>query len=510
MIKKLIIENFRSIEKLKLDLTKFNALIGPNSSGKSNILKALNLIIGETYPSVRSFSDHDFYLHDKKSRKILIEVRFNRPLNSNSNIYGFKLTYDGDNLDYLAIDRDGEVLTYSSGKEIKVSNQMREEVTMIYLPLDRQAHQQITPSQWKIYGKLLKYIASQIDEETKNGFKTGVEDAFKDKISPYIDKVEEMLKGFVKEQTGLDVFLRLSILDPTNILRDLRPRLRNSSNFEVDVELEGAGIQSAVAIAIARVYTEVIKQPLILAIEEPELFLHPHGCRHFYKLLKDLSENGMQIIYTTHERSFVRIEDFKSICIVRKAGTKTEVFRHHFDIENLDTVKMASKFNEELNEIFFADKVILVEGPDDKIACTLALEKLGIDLDKYNISVVGCGSINEIKPIAQILKGFEIETYALVDEDPGNNDTSSKIQRIKGVLGDDKVLLQSPSLEGIFNYQQITQDYRHIIEECGGRKRKWEKFTKEVALKVLPLWFEKNEPPEVYKNLKEKLGFTEQ
>ncbi|MCD6305399.1 MAG: AAA family ATPase [Deltaproteobacteria bacterium] len=508
MIKKLIIENFRSIEKLELDLTKFNALIGPNSSGKSNILKALNLIVGETYPSVRSFDEHDFYLHKKEDKKILIEVQFDEPLTSNSNVYGFRLTYDGDNLNYLAIGKDGEILRYSPDKEIKVSNKMREEVTMIYLPLDRQAHQQITPSQWKIYGKLLKYIASKIDEEVKNDFKTDVENAFKDKITPYIDEIEEMLNDFVKEQTGLNVFLKLSLLDPTNILRDLRPRLRDSSNFEVDVELEGAGVQSAVAIAIARVYTDVIKQPLILAIEEPELFLHPHGCRHFYKLLRDLSGNRMQIIYTTHERSFVRIEDFKSICIVRKTGTKTEVFRHHSDIENLDAIKMASKFDEELNEIFFADKVILVEGPDDKIACTLALEKLEVDLDKYNISVVGCGSINEIKPIAQILKGFEIETYALVDEDPGNDDTNKKIQSIKGVLGNDKVLLQSPSLEGIFNYRQITKEYYHIIDECGGRKRKWEKFTKEVALKVLPLWFEKNEPPEVYKNLKEKLGFS--
>ena len=495
MIKKLIIENFRSIENLELDLTKFNALIGPNSSGKSNILKALNLIVGETYPSVRSFSDHDFYLHDKNSRKILIEVRFNRPLNSNFNIYGFKLTHDGNNLDYLAIDRDGEILTYPSGKEIKVSNQMREEVTMIYLPLDRQAHQQITPSQWKIYGKLLKYIASRIDEETKNGFKTNVENAFKNKIFPYIDEIEKMLKDFVKEQTGLDVFLRLSLLDPTDILRDLRPRLRDSSNFEVDVELEGAGIQSAVAIAIARVYTEVIKQPLILAIEEPELFLHPHGCRHFYKLLKDLSENGMQIIYTTHERSFVRIEDFKSICIVRKVGTKTEVFRHHSDIENLDTIKMASRFNEEVNEIFFADKVILVEGPDDKIACTLALEKLNVDLDKHNISVVGCGGITEIKQIAEILKGFDIETYVLVDEDPDNPVTYSEIKRIRGVLGDEKVLLQSPSLEGIFNFEEIKQNY-------GIDKNK---FKKEIALKILPQWLETNEVPQVYKNLKKKL-----
>ncbi|RLF90073.1 hypothetical protein DRN46_04395, partial [Thermococci archaeon] len=62
MIRKLIIENYRSIERLEVELSMLNALIGPNSSGKTNILKALDLIVGATYPSVRSFNDSDFYL----------------------------------------------------------------------------------------------------------------------------------------------------------------------------------------------------------------------------------------------------------------------------------------------------------------------------------------------------------------------------------------------------------------------------------------------------------------
>jgi len=44
MIKKLVIENFKSLEKLELELDKFNVLIGPNSSGKSNILQAISFL----------------------------------------------------------------------------------------------------------------------------------------------------------------------------------------------------------------------------------------------------------------------------------------------------------------------------------------------------------------------------------------------------------------------------------------------------------------------------------
>jgi len=497
MIEKLIIENYRSIERLEVKLSMLNALIGPNSSGKTNILKALDLIVGTTYPSPRSFDESDFYLHDT-SRTILIEVRFQSPIQYKGyDIYGFKLTFDGNDMNYVATDDAGSTLQYSSsGREIKVTNEMREKVSMMYLPLDRQAYQQITPSQWKIYGKLLKHIANKIPNHDKGNFKVGVENSFAQHIFPHIQQAEDLLKEYVKEQTGLDLSLKLSIIDPTMVIKDVRPRITSPTGFEVDVENEGAGVQSAVAIAIARTYAEIVQQPLILAIEEPELYLHPHGCRHFYKILKELSQNGVQVIYTTHERSFVNVADLDSILLVKKENGGTKVYSCRSSIANIDVIKTASKFDEEINEVFFANKVILVEGPDDKIACKLALEKLGVELDKHNISVIDCGGNTGIKPMAEILQSFNIETYVLMDEDPGNQTTQQLINDLRELLGNNKVPLQSPNLEGVFNFNQIREAY--------GINRN--KFTKEIALKVLPSWFEVNPVPQVYENLKNIIG----
>ena len=497
MIKTLIIENYRSIERLEVELSMLNALIGPNSSGKTNILKALDLIVGTTYPSVRSFNESDFYLHDT-SRTILIEVRFQNPIQySKYDVYGFKLTFDGSEVNYVAIDNNGNTLQYSpSGREIKVTNEMREEVSMMYLPLDRQAYQQITPSQWKIYGKLLKHIAGQIPEHDKGDFKTGIENSFSRHIFSYIQQAEDLLKECVKEQTGLDLSLKLSFIDPTTVLKDVRPRITSPTGFEVDVENEGAGVQSAVAIAIARTYARIVQQSLILAIEEPELYLHPHGCRHFYKILKESSQNGVQIIYSTHERSFVNVADLDSILLVKKENDGTEVYSCKSSITGIDAIKTASKFDEEINEVFFASKVILVEGPDDKIACKLALENLGVELDKYNISVIDCGGNTGIKPMLEILQTFNIDTYVLMDEDPRNQTTQQLIREIRGIIGNDKVFLQSPDLEGIFNFAHIRQSQR--IRRS--------KFTKDIALKVLPIWFKSNTVPQVYVNLKNTMG----
>jgi putative ATP-dependent endonuclease of the OLD family len=55
MIKKLYIENFRSIEKMTLLPSHLSAIVGPNSVGKTNILKALEILLGESYPTERAF-----------------------------------------------------------------------------------------------------------------------------------------------------------------------------------------------------------------------------------------------------------------------------------------------------------------------------------------------------------------------------------------------------------------------------------------------------------------------
>ncbi|KUK05381.1 ATP-dependent nuclease [Archaeoglobus fulgidus] len=183
--------------------------------------------------------------------------------------------------------------------------------------------------------------------------------------------------------------------------------------------------------------------------------------------------------------------------LVKKENGGTKVYTCRNSITDIDAIKTASKFDEEINEVFFANKVILVEGPEDKIACKLALEKLGLELDKHNISIIDCGGNTGIKPMVEILLAFNIDVYVLMDEDPGNQSTQQLISRIRNLIGD-KLFLQSPNLEGIFNFDQIRRD--HGIQR--------NKFSKEIALKVLPTWFESNSVPPVYESLKNIIGVT--
>lgn len=48
-------------------------------------------------------------------------------------------------------------------------------------------------------------------------------------------------------------------------------------------------------------------------------------------------------------------------------------------------------FKNEQNEIFFANKVILVEGESDKVLLENLCSKWSFDLDSMGVSVVQCG-----------------------------------------------------------------------------------------------------------------------
>lgn len=488
-IRTLRIEHFRSISKLEITLGHINALVGRNNAGKSNIMRALSIILGETWPS-RPFTEKDFHRHDTKV-PISITVMFDGPLACDPEVYGFRLTYRSakEEQEYYAVDPEGEDILSGRGWPKRVTKEMREEVSLLYLGIDRQAEKQLRPTQWTLYGRLLKRIEAKLKDTDREWFRDAVDTAYRDHIAPTVNAVEETINGFVQRQTGLNVKMVFSLINPLELLKGVRPYIIEDE-MTFDAEEVGAGVQSALALGIAKAYAEVVRKPLVLAIEEPELNLHPHACRHFNNLLQELSASGLQLIYTTHERSFIDVGSYRNIHLLRKWKGETRVRSgaELEDIEDTDRLKLLSKFNERLNEVFFSSVVVLCEGPADEIATRCALERLGIELDRLNISVLGMDSINDIATPARLLKDFKIRTVALVDEDPGNKASAKAREKVIEILGSDRVFIQSPDIEGLFGLDS--------------------KPKRVDALVYFPGWFEshaRKDVPEVYQKLKAHL-----
>ena len=191
----------------------------------------------------------------------------------------------------------------------------------------------------------------------------------------------------------------------------------------------------------------LILPSLIIGIEEPELYQHPNRQRHLSKILLKLATGSIkgvadrtQIIYTTHSPLFVDIKRFDKIRALRKIKEESDKPKRTRVIStNLDEVakiiemadgkpegtysgrtlepRLQTLMTPWLNEGFFADVAVLVEGEEDRAAILGIATTLGHDLESIGISVIPCmGKTNLDRPIA-IFSKLGIEVYAIWDGD---------------------------------------------------------------------------------------------
>ena len=216
------------------------------------------------------------------------------------------------------------------------------------------------------------------------------------------------------------------------------------------------------------------KQPsVLLAIEEPEIYQHPNRQRYFAKVLLELTTGtragvalSTQVIYTTHSPLFVGLDRFNEIRRLRKVPAEsgkpkvTQIACTTFDqiakaiwIANDrrdSNGKECDQFKGEtlharlhtlmtpwVNEGFFADLVVLVEGEDDRAAILGSAAALGHDFESMGISVIPCdGKSRMDRPIA-IFQALRIPCYAIWDSDSdkkGSDQESEMILHNKRLL----------------------------------------------------------------------------
>lgn len=152
----------------------------------------------------------------------------------------------------------------------------------------------------------------------------------------------------------------------------------------------------------------ILKDAVIL-FEDPELYLHPQKSRELYDCFIKLSKLGTKIYLKTYSSSFLGLKQYKSICVIKKINNNVRIVQAKDGIFKGDAIKafnMNYWINPDRSELFFAKKVILVEGQTDKIVISF-LGKL-LKVFKYDYSIIECGSKSTIPQFIMLLNLFKI------------------------------------------------------------------------------------------------------
>ena len=214
-----------------------------------------------------------------------------------------------------------------------------------------------------------------------------------------------------------------------------------NDGIRTDISRKGHGLQRALIFALIKTWANIIREErenaeatpeeerpnrqtsdsTYFIFEEPELYLHPQAQRELFSSLVLLSASENQILLCTHSSSFIDMNMYKSICIVKKendkVGTtifqcKTELFSDADDKKNFNLVHW---FNPDRSELFFSKKVVLVEGPTDKTVIPFLAKQLNIF--RYDYTLIECGSKDAFVPYIELLNKFRLPYIAVYDKD---------------------------------------------------------------------------------------------
>ncbi len=239
--------------------------------------------------------------------------------------------------------------------------------------------------------------------------------------------------------------------------------------IRTDVGRKGQGLQRALIFALVRSLAKLSNQEqkkdgsLInedgegasrqasrssyFVLEEPELYLHPQAQRELFDSLVALSKGESQVLICTHSSSFISLDRYQSICVVRKNNIEegTSIFQCTEELfpeaKEKDHFNIAYWINPDRGELFFARKVILVEGPTDKMVLPLLAHRL--DLFRHDFTIIDCGSKDAMPSYIQLLNRFKIPYVVVYDLDHQAEKSGDAIasadkasERVKSMVAD--------------------------------------------------------------------------
>lgn len=434
LFKKITIRDFRSFSYKEIEIPSgYLPIVGVNNSGKSNILRALNLFFNdETEPGRPINIVEDFYNPSrKKKKKISISMEFELP-----SVFNFQKRIRN-NLDdllgrHFIIEKSWSIpeSPVEKGAKLKIYYQkgtndkctadpdaeyrIRQFLALIrfrYIPNHIHPSEILRKEQNSIQIELLAKLrrSKKVSQEVQKRIFTELGELSKDFVRPIADEL----------QTSVHDIEEIDLSTPTNmgeLLFSFSPRLKVSKGETFNALLHGSGVQSLLTLLILRYLDSRFSsrfgwhQATIWAIEEPESFLHKDLEHKVAELLSNIvkpEDSRFQIFCTTHSDVFVRHANKGLLCSLKDGKTDIKIE----DARPLSGEASRLGISSYIPPLIFGSPkpLLIVEGPSDTKLIEHAYATLGIACpwEIQSISAISSDALKGVKGLQSYLRASQ-------------------------------------------------------------------------------------------------------
>jgi energy-coupling factor transporter ATP-binding protein EcfA2 len=413
-ISEIRIRNFRSIDDLTIPLGSFAVFCGPNSCGKSNVFRAIQL----AFQPQASLSEAQDNLPTSKlvaggpMLSIWVDCKFDAVppavqtlagITVPSTSYSFRLTRGGK-------------LTRKLGTRVLTQNDFAsflQHFQPLYVPPIRDLSADgLVPFKHLIKTALQRARGAGNISSVNDAARTLLERRATVLLDGQADLVRRLLHA---DRLTLDT----SSLNIEPIYDNIGLNIHSGATVKPLTSL-GTGHQSAVIMHLYRQLGENMPGEVLYLFEEPDNHLHPSTIRSICEDLRGLSASS-QVLVSTHSPIFLAhagVAPLRPLVQTPSGETLSRKITLLSEFSEKHARALLDSYGLRLTEPLLSSRVIVCEGTTDKAILAALFEKRrGLSADDADILLISAGGKDKAVTLCHLLNCLGVDWWCVMDND---------------------------------------------------------------------------------------------